>query len=384
MPPLEHDGGASGGQTSIPSGVHTTARARRAESALSHVRSRLRRRGMGLQVTATAVLVLLTVIASAGIVSAPVWVPPSTFLLVELLGAFLLRLRGMIVLCVAIVVQVVVLIWTGVGGVTPGQELVLAVSIVALVAFTAHRDRLGLQGAPSDLMIVDLRDRLAAHGRIPQLPAGWCVDTAMRSAHAEAFSGDFLVAARAGEHELLEVVLVDVSGKGQGAGVRSLQLSGAFGGLLGLMPREQFLAAANTYLLERSWEEGFATAIHVAVDLTTGRYWVASAGHPPALHLHAGSGLVEIIDTIGAPALGIVRDLPRVERTGRLEHGDALMIYTDGVVEVPGSDLDLGIDRLMGATERVVATRRGGAEAVLDAVRAGDGDDRGLVLVHRD
>ena len=205
-----------------------------------------------------------------------------------------------------------------------------------------------------------------------------------RQAHAEAFSGDFLVAARARGGALLEVVLVDVSGKGQGAGVRSLQLSGAFGGLLGSMPREQFLTAANTYLLERSWEEGFATAIHVAVDLTTGEYWVASAGHPPALHLHAGSGLLEIIDTIGAPALGIVAELPRVERYGRLEHGDALMIYTDGVVEVPGYDLDLGIDRLMGVTERVVATRRGGAEAVLDAVHAGDGDDRGLVLVHRD
>jgi hypothetical protein len=360
------------------------ARAPRHETGLSHARSRLRRYGVGLQVTATAVLVLLTVIASVGMISSVVWVPPSVFLLVELLGAFLLRLRGMIVLCLAIVVQVVVIIWTGVGIVTPGQRLVLAVSIVALVAFTAHRDRLGLQGAPSDLMIVDLRDRLAAHGRIPHLPSGWRVDTAMRSAHAEAFSGDFLVAARARDAALLEVVLVDVSGKGQGAGVRSLQLSGAFGGLLGSMPREHFLTAANTYLLERSWEEGFATAIHVAVDLTTGEYWVASAGHPPALHLHAGSGLVEIIDTIGAPALGIVRDLPRVERAGRLEHGDALMIYTDGVVEVPGYDLDLGIDRLMGATERVVATRRGGAEAVLDAVRAGDSDDRGLVLVHRD
>ena len=351
---------------------------------MSHARSRLRRRGIGLQVTATGVLVILTVIASAGVVSAPAWVPPSVLLLVELLGAFLLRLRGMVVLCLAIVAQVVVMVWTGIADISPGQQLLLGVSIVALVAFTAYRDRLGLQGAPSDLMIVDLRDRLAAHGRIPQLPSGWRVDSAMRSAHAEAFSGDFLVAARARDAALLEVVLVDVSGKGQGAGVRSLQLSGAFGGLLGLMPRQEFLAAANTYLLERSWDEGFATAIHVAVDLTTGRFWVASAGHPPALHLHAGSGLVEIIGSIGAPALGIVRDLPRVERTGRLEHGDTLMIYTDGVVEVPGYDLDLGIDRLMGAAQRFVATRRGGAEAVLDAVRAGDSDDRGLVLVHRD
>ena len=228
---------------------------------MSHARSRLRRRGIGLQVTATGVLVILTVIASAGVVSAPAWVPPSVLLLVELLGAFLLRLRGMVVLCLAIVAQVVVMVWTGIADISPGQQLLLGVSIVALVAFTAYRDRLGLQGAPSDLMIVDLRDRLAAHGRIPQLPSGWRVDSAMRSAHAEAFSGDFLVAARARDAALLEVVLVDVSGKGQGAGVRSLQLSGAFGGLLGLMPRQEFLAAANTYLLERSWDEGFATAI---------------------------------------------------------------------------------------------------------------------------
>jgi serine phosphatase RsbU (regulator of sigma subunit) len=305
-------------------------------------------------------------------------------MLIELLGAFPLRLRGMVLLCLTIVVEVVFIDLAGLVDVDIGDQVVLGISIVALVAFTAHRDRLGLQGAPSDLMIVDLRDRLAVHGRIPQLPAGWRVDTAMRSANAEAFSGDFIVAARSAGGSLLEVVLVDVSGKGQGAGVRSLQLSGAFGGLLGSMPREQFLTVANDYLLERSWDEGFATAIHLAVDLVTGRYWVASAGHPPALHRHAGSGLLEIIDTIGAPALGIVADLPRVERSGQLEHGDALMIYTDGVVEVPGYDLELGIDRLMGATERVVGTGRGGAEAVLAAVRAGEGDDRGLVLVHRD
>jgi hypothetical protein len=335
-------------------------------------------------VSATVVLVVLTVLASAGIVGTAGWVPPSIYMLIELLGAFPLRLPGMIVLCSAIVVEVSVIDLTHLAAIERGEHLVLGVSLVALVAFTAYRDRLGLQGAPGDLMIVDLRDRLAAHGRVPPLPAGWSVDTAMRSANAEAFSGDFIVAARSGGGSLLEVVLVDVSGKGQGAGVRSLQLSGAFGGLLGSMPREQFLSVANSYLLSLAWEEGFATAIHLAVDLTTGRYWIASAGHPPPLHLHAGSGLLEIIDTIGAPALGIVADLPCVERSGQLEHGDALMIYTDGVVEVPGYDLELGIDRLMGATERVVATGRGGAEGVLAAVHAGEGDDRCLVLVHRD
>jgi len=60
-----------------------------------------------------------------------------------------------------------------------------------------------------------------------------------------------------------------------------------------------------------------------------------------------------------------------------------VLLYTDGMVEIPGRDLDLGIDRLMGVAERVVATRRGGAEEVVAGVRAGESDDRALVLVRR-
>jgi len=246
------------------------------------------------------------------------------------------------------------------------------------------RDRLGLQGAPGDLMLVDLRDRLAAHGRIPPLPEGWRVDTALRSAHAQAFSGDFLVAARPERGSTLEIALVDVSGKGQDAGVRSLLLSGAFGGLLGAMPRERFLGAANRYLLAQDWDEGFATAVHVAVDLETGRFWIASAGHPPAIHLHAGSGRLDPVGIAASPALGVIEGLWYPAVAGTLEPGDVLLLYTDGVVEVPGGDLELGIDRLMGAAERVLATRSGGAEDVLGLVQPGEGDDRALVLVIRD
>jgi serine phosphatase RsbU (regulator of sigma subunit) len=67
-----------------------------------------------------------------------------------------------------------------------------------------------------------------------------------------------------------------------------------------------------------------------------------------------------------------------------LAAGDTVMLYTDGLVETPGADVELGIDRLMGEAERFVATRSGGADAVLNGVRAGDNDDRALILVHRD
>ncbi|MEV7972922.1 PP2C family protein-serine/threonine phosphatase [Cellulomonas sp. NPDC089187] len=353
----------------------------RSPSVLDRTRGRLRRWGLGSQRALTLILVALTVLASFGLVTVRPWVPPSTYILIELLGAFLLRLRSMVLLCVAIVVQVVLVEVLDLGDFTPGTWVVQAIAIVALLSFAWHRERLGLQGAPGELMLVDLRDRIAAHGQVPTLPAGWSVDTTLRSAHAEAFSGDFVVTAN--RPGLLELVLVDVSGKGQEAGVRSLQLSGALAGMIGALPARDLLSAANAYLLGRRWAEGFATAVHLTVHLETGLYTIALAGHLPPVHLHAGSGRVERLPQLRGPALGVIEGPEYVTGTGRLAPGDTLILYTDGLVETPGGDLDLGIDRLMGAAEELLATRRGGAEDLLRAVRAPEGDDRALVLVRR-
>lgn len=333
--------------------------------------------------TSTAALIGLTVLAGFGMTLWPEWVTPASALLILLLGVFTLRLPGMIALACAVLVQVIVLWVTGSADVEPGALIVQCIGAVAAVAFVRARDRLGLQGAASDLMLVDLRDRLVAHGRIPPLPAQWHVDSVVRSAYAEAFSGDFVVASRSPGGRLLEIVLVDVSGKGQEAGVRSLLLSGAFGGLLGAMPPERFFPAANTYLLEQDWPEGFATAVHLAIRLDTGTFWVSTAGHPPAVHLRSGSGRIEMIDTTGGPALGILSAPAFASYTGVIEPGDTVMLYTDGLVETTGADVELGIDRLMGEAERFIATGSGDAAAVIAGVRAGDTDDRALILVHR-
>ena len=343
-----------------------------------------RRRLVARQYAATLVLATVSLLVGAGMLVWPSWLTPASLLFVVLLGVFVLRMRGMAVLSIVVVGQVVALQLAGFTVFVPGDVILLGAGVLAAVAFVRSRDRLGLQGAASDLMLVDLRDRLVAHGRIPVLPPRWRVDSVVRSAYAEAFSGDFVVASRSRTGSLLELVLVDVSGKGQDAGVRSLLLSGAFGGLLGTMPPEQFLPAANRYLLAQDWPEGFATAIHLALRLDTGEFTVATAGHLPAVQLHAGSGVVKVLDTAGGPALGIVESPIFGVHRGVLAPGDTVMLYTDGLVETPGADVELGIDRLMGVAERFVATRSGGAAAVLNGVHARDTDDRALILVHRD
>ncbi|MGY4645927.1 PP2C family protein-serine/threonine phosphatase [Cellulomonas sp. URHB0016] len=350
---------------------------------LAGARRAVHRRSSRVHAVASVVLLASAVAIGLGVRLAPEWVPPSTFLLLEVVAVFFLRQRMLVVLGVVILVLTWWLWVDGPPSMIPGVVVVIVISVVLTLTFGWRRHQIGLQGAPGDRMLVDLRDRLSAHGRVPPLPPGWRVDSEIRSAHADAFSGDFMVAVLRST-SLLEIALVDVSGKGQGAGVRSLQLSGAFGGLLGAMPREGFLPAANAYLLNQHWDEGFATAVHVAVDLDSGAYWAASAGHPPPLHLHAGAGRIQVVNTVGSPALGVVSDIACPPQLGRLDHGDVLLLYTDGLVDAPGTDLDRALDRLMGAADAVLGPRRGGAAAVLARVAAADDDDRALVLVHRD
>ena len=261
----------------------------------------------------------------------------------------------------------------------------LAIIIVIMSATSRSRARLGVQGSRGESMFVDLRDRLRAFGELPDLPAGWHAETAVESAYGQSFSGDFVVATRSSDGRWFEVVLVDVSGKGVQAGTRSLLLSGALGGLLGEQEPNRFLTAANNYLLRQNWDEGFATAVHVSIDLATGDYTIGSAGHPPAVQFNNGSGRWEVLGEAAGPLLGVIDDATYVRSYRRLGRGDALVLYTDGVVESRFRDLTVGVDRMLGAAERLVSGGfAGGAKRLCASARAGETDDRAVVMIWRD
>lgn len=266
-------------------------------------------------------------------------------------------------------------------------RIVIGVVVLFLLGFITllssfRRSRLGVAGAQGESMLVDLRDRILSQGKLPDLPKNWYAESALRSAGGSPFAGDFVVASRREGDCRLDFVVVDVSGKGEDAGTRALLLSGAFGGLLGALPADEFLPAANDYLLRQNWSEGFATAVHLSVDLTTGDFVVRSAGHPPAVQLLAGSGKWIVHESEG-PVLGLIENAEFFEVRGRMRSGDAVLLYTDGLVETPTRDISLGIDKLQGQGERLL---RGGfdnaARRLIESLGSRN-DDRALLLLHR-
>ena len=265
------------------------------------------------------------------------------------------------------------------------------VATIAVIAFFADvlartRGKLGTRGLRADRMMIELRDRIRAQGTLPELSDGWESTVVLRPAGGSSFGGDFVVSYSDGKS--LEVALVDVSGKGMDAATRALLLSGAFGGMLGSVSREQFLPACNAYLRRGKAPEGFVTAVHLAVDLASGEYTLSSAGHPPAVRFEANTGQWRVSGARGI-VLGVIPDLagaPDVPEEGVLRRGDAIMLYTDGLVEAPRRDIDEGIERLLGEAERLVVAgfKTGTPELVTAMQRAIDSkDDCALVLIWR-
>jgi hypothetical protein len=323
----------------------------------------------------------VVVIGAAAAEETGEWFSPGVLVLPILAGGLLLWPRALRILYALVALA---LIYDGFMGKT-GPGIVATIAVTALFAYILARTRakLGILGLRGDQMLIELRDRIRVQSRIPPLPEGWHSVSMLRPAGGSSFGGDFLVSACDGK--ALQIALVDVAGKGIDAGTRALLLSGAFGGLLGSVPPGDYLAACNAYLRRTSPAEGFVTAVHVAVDLATGEYTVTSAGHPPAAHFEAGSGRWRLTSARGI-VLGVVADLRIVDDHGALRPGDALMLYTDGLVEVPGTDIDAGIDRLLGEADHLVAGGFGpGAPRLMQTMQAGRAasDDCALALIWR-
>ncbi|MER6048458.1 serine/threonine-protein phosphatase [Streptomyces sp. BHT-5-2] len=347
-------------------------------------------RGDGSDWLALAALLAAVPAIALGTLWHPEWIAPTALVLPVIAGGLLLRPANLLVLYAASAAALIVEAALfgpydeGRDRITPGTVLVVAAVGLSGLLVAQFRSRVGVPWRRGGTMLFDLRERIRVQSTLPKLPKGWHHEMALRPAGGQSFSGDFVVASRTQGGNILEVVLTDVSGKGMDAASRALLLSGAFGGLLGSLPPHGFLPAANGYLLRQDWDEGFATSVHLVLDLESGDYELFSAGHLPGLQLSAGTGRWEEKAGEG-PLLGVYDGAQFDPVKGTLRPGDVLMLFTDGLVEAADRDIAEGMDRLTGEAERYVHSGFAGAAwHLIEAVAKDVNDDRALLLICRD
>src|SRR5919204_328661 len=184
----------------------------------------------------------------------------------------------------------------------------------------------------------------------------------------------------------LAVVLGDVTGHGVDAAADMAMAKFVFRSLAREHPEPgDFLAAANEIVLEETGEGKFITLLYLTVDGRGGELACASAGHPPPRILRAGGAPAPL--HVRGLALGIAGEQEYLAERVRLEPGDAVVLYTDGLPEARRDGELYGEERLDAA---LVANASLPAEelarALVEDCRAFVGelaDDCAVVVVKR-
>lgn len=223
------------------------------------------------------------------------------------------------------------------------------------VQAAAERERLLKLHKETEVARAKLESELTLAARIQsnlfpaELPALPGVELAARNRPARQCGGDYYDAiANADDAGRALLCVADVSGKGLPAALVMANMQATLRALLGRTPSLPALAEQSSALLLASTSpEKYVTAALVDLDAASGVLRYVGAGHVDTLILRA-SGAVDTLSSTGTP-LGLVPPgLPFGEQTLRLDPGDMLVLYSDGVPEAQNIfDEEFGDARLL-------------------------------------
>ncbi|MFF1448445.1 SpoIIE family protein phosphatase [Streptomyces sp. NPDC058274] len=101
---------------------------------------------------------------------------------------------------------------------------------------------------------------------------------------------------------------------------------------------EEVMRSTNRLLIDLG-SELFASCLYLRLEPGRGRAVMARAGHPPPL-LRRPDGRVRVLDLAGGPLLGIDSAATYPTTEVALAPGSVLALYTDGLIESPGVDIE--------------------------------------------
>ncbi len=212
---------------------------------------------------------------------------------------------------------------------------------ITLLEESKNRERLS-----AELSLATSIQKNALKTEFPAFPDREDFDIYASMTPAKEVGGDFYDFFMVDDDHLV-FLIADVSSKGVPAALFMMRAKTMLRSGLEYSDRiDRVFSLVNNRLCENNDEDMFVTCWMALVELSTGRLSYVNAGHDPALL--AREGRVEKIPMKPGMVLASFEDFDYEYETLKLNHGDRIFLYTDGLNEAQTAEGDLyGMDRLM-------------------------------------
>ncbi|WP_328552578.1 SpoIIE family protein phosphatase [Streptomyces sp. NBC_00358] len=177
------------------------------------------------------------------------------------------------------------------------------------------------------------------------------------------------------------LVVGDVMGHGLNSAAMMGQLRTAVQTMAALdLPPAQLLRNLDD-LAQRLGDSYLATCLYAVYDPIAGELHLANAGHIPPVLVRAADGRSELLDLPTGAPIG-VGGVPFEAVRVRVAPGDRLVMCTDGLVEVRGEDIGVGLATLCESAAHPAASMDHACDTIIRALNTCGGrkDDVALLM----
>jgi serine phosphatase RsbU (regulator of sigma subunit) len=218
------------------------------------------------------------------------------------------------------------------------DDLVLAEQLAKRAAVSLDNAELHSQtlAAAVQLQRAVLPDALAASSR-------WELGHHYSPAGRTEVGGDFYDVVELDDGRLV-MFIGDVMGRGVGAAAAMAQVRAAVRAYASLDPEPALVLTRLDGMFERYGSEQLVTLLYLLADPQNDTVTVANAGHPPPVLLRPDGSAHQLASADGPP-LGVGAPA-RTEEHVRFGAGDAVVAFTDGLIERRGEDITEGQERV--------------------------------------
>ena len=221
------------------------------------------------------------------------------------------------------------------------DDLVLAEQLAKRAAVSLDNAELHSQtlAAAVQLQRAVLPDEVAAS-------SGWELGHHYSPAGRTEVGGDFYDVVELDDGRLV-MFIGDVMGRGVEAAAAMAQVRAAVRAYAALDPRPALVLSRLDGMFEHYGSEQLVTLLYLLADPRADTLTVANAGHPPPVLLRTDGSALQLASADGPP-LGVGAPVRTEEHVG-FAAGDAVVAFTDGLIERRGEDITDGQERLADA-----------------------------------